>query len=74
MSVRKCWNGEVISMTADAWEETIKQLHNLEQQVEQLQQELEQERDYINALEAAGVDNWDGYSYAMSLLNGEEDY
>lgn len=72
MNVRKCWNGEVISMTADAWEETLKQIHDLEEQVEQLQRELSMEQDWGDALRAAGVDNWDGYSYAMSLLNGED--
>ena len=27
----------------------------------------------LQALEDAGVDNWDGYGYAMELLNGEEE-
>ena len=26
----------------------------------------------LAALEAAGVDNWDGYGYAMELLEGQE--
>lgn len=26
----------------------------------------------LRALEGAGVDNWEGYSYAMELLHGEE--
>ena len=26
----------------------------------------------LNALAAAGVDNWEGYDYAMELLNEEE--
>lgn len=25
----------------------------------------------LNALEAAGVDNWSGYDYAMGLMEGE---
>jgi hypothetical protein len=25
------------------------------------------------ALQAAGVDNWDGYDYAMEILNGDDD-
>ena len=29
-------------------------------------------RDKLYALETAGVDNWEGYSYAMEIL--EEDY
>lgn len=27
----------------------------------------------LNALESAGVDNWEGYDNAMSSLDGEED-
>lgn len=27
--------------------------------------------DRLYALEAAGVDNWSGYEYAMELLNGD---
>lgn len=27
----------------------------------------------LAALEAAGVDNWEGYSHAMAVLRGEED-
>jgi hypothetical protein len=27
----------------------------------------------LQALDNAGVDNWDGYSYAMELLDGEEE-
>lgn len=27
----------------------------------------------LNALENAGVDNWDGYDYAVELLEGTED-
>jgi hypothetical protein len=30
-------------------------------------------RDKLQALEAAGVDNWDGYDYAMEILNDEEE-
>lgn len=26
----------------------------------------------LQALQAAGVDNWEGYDYAMELLNAEE--
>lgn len=32
------------------------------------------ERDnWLNCLEAAGVDNWSGYDYAKEILNGSED-
>jgi hypothetical protein len=27
--------------------------------------------DWRNALEAAGVDNWDGYEYAKEILRGD---
>ena len=27
----------------------------------------------LDALEAAGVDNWSGYDYAMEILRGEHD-
>lgn len=30
---------------------------------------LEKLEDRLDALEAAGVDNWSGYDYAMELLN-----
>lgn len=26
----------------------------------------------LNALESAGVDNWEGYDHAMDILNGED--
>jgi hypothetical protein len=29
--------------------------------------------DKLHALEAAGVDNWDNYDHAMSILNGEDE-
>lgn len=35
--------------------------------------ELVEARDKLQALEAAGVDNWDGYDFAMELLNEEEE-
>ena len=27
---------------------------------------------FLNALRAAGVDNWDGYDYALEIYNEEE--
>jgi len=34
---------------------------------------LQQDSDFLNALQYAGVDNWDGYSMAWRYLeNGEE--
>lgn len=30
--------------------------------------------DFLTALEAAGVDNWEGYSAAYRILEGEEEW
>lgn len=35
-------------------------------------EKLKEKRDLLDALEAAGVDNWDGWDYAMEIL-GKED-
>jgi hypothetical protein len=35
--------------------------------------ELKRASKKLDALEAAGVDNWQGYSYAMEILEGEDD-
>ena len=35
--------------------------------------EIQEQLDKLNALEAAGVDNWEGYCYAMEILRGEAD-
>lgn len=35
--------------------------------------ELEEDSKFLAALRAAGVDNWDGYDNAMSMLRGETD-
>ena len=34
---------------------------------------LRQDSARLRALEAAGVDNWDGYDHAMQLLHESED-
>lgn len=34
--------------------------------------ELEEDSELLNALRAAGVDNWEGYSYAYELMGEEE--
>lgn len=31
------------------------------------------DRRFLNALYAAGVDNWEGYSIAKDMINGEEE-
>lgn len=36
-------------------------------------EELVEAKDTLNALICAGVDNWEGYGYAMSMLDEEED-
>ena len=35
--------------------------------------ELQKDRDMLCCLEAAGVDNWDGYCYALEMMEGEVD-
>lgn len=47
------------------------ELKYVEVEEERYQQLLDAER-FLDALRAAGVDNWDGYSYAHELLEGEE--
>jgi phage pi2 protein 07 len=36
-------------------------------------QELKRESDWLACLEAAGVDNWSGYDYAISLRDDDDD-
>lgn len=33
---------------------------------------LQEDSEKLNALEIAGVDNWEGYDYAMDILHGIE--
>lgn len=35
--------------------------------------QLQKESEFLDALEAAGVDNWEGYSIAIQIVNGELD-
>lgn len=35
--------------------------------------ELMEAETFLNALKAAGVDNWDGYSYAQDILHGDDE-
>lgn len=35
--------------------------------------ELVEHADFLNCLEAAGVDNWDGYSIAQEMFYNEDD-
>ncbi len=34
--------------------------------------QLIKDSEFLEALRAAGVDNWDGYSYAFEILNEQE--
>lgn len=36
--------------------------------------ELERAELKLNALEAGGVDNWEGYDFAMEAIRAEQDY
>ena len=33
---------------------------------------LKEDRRKLEALEGAGVDNWEGYDYAMEILHGDD--
>lgn len=35
--------------------------------------ELEEDRDLLYALQAAGVDNWSGYDFAIQIYHEEEE-
>lgn len=49
--IRRCWNNEIVSMTADAWEETLRQIKELEDRIEELEGQLQEATDYITELE-----------------------
>lgn len=49
-------------------EKAEEELAKLRAQVEDLKQDTAK----LSALESAGVDNWQGYDYAMAILRGEE--
>jgi hypothetical protein len=36
-------------------------------------QKLISDRDFLHALQSAGVDNWDGYDYAREILGDDGD-
>lgn len=36
-------------------------------------EKLEKDLEFLNALRACGVDNWDGYSDAVEMVYGEDD-
>lgn len=74
MSIHKSWNDEVVSMTAEAWNETLKNIKELEDRIEELEQILadyEEDVEFLEALRSAGVDNWDGYDVACEIYKGE---
>ena len=41
---------------------------------EKFYQELIERSTWLAALEAAGVDNWEGYDVAFQVLNGEDPF
>ena len=74
MSIRKSWNDEVVSMTAEAWNETLRNIKELEDRIEELEQILadhEEDVAFLDALRSAGVYNWDGYELACKIYKGE---
>ena len=48
---------------------TIEEIENIQTYLE----ELEDDRDLLYALQAAGVDNWYGYEETMKIYNEEEE-
>lgn len=48
---------------------TIEEMENIQTYLE----ELEEDRDLLYALQAAGVDNWYGYEEAMKIYREEEE-
>ena len=36
-------------------------------------EDLEDDREFLYSLQAAGVDNWNGYEFACRIYNGEEE-
>lgn len=53
---------DTVTMTRDAWNYVSAYIDKLEKDLE-----------FLNALKACGVDNWDGYSDAVEMVYGEED-
>lgn len=47
----------------------IEDRKKLEDKIKSMEERLE----WLDCLEAAGVDNWSGYSYAQDIRNGEEE-
>lgn len=50
---------------------TVEELENRIKELEDENAELKSDTRFLNALYAAGVDNWDGYDYAQELYQGE---
>lgn len=53
---------DTVTMTSDAWNDVSAYIDKLEKDLE-----------FLNALKACGVDNWDGYSDAVEMVYGEDD-
>lgn len=51
-----------VTVTRDAWNDMQSYI-----------QSLEKDQEFLNALMACGVDNWDGYSDAIEMVYGEDD-
>ncbi|UUG66716.1 hypothetical protein Seera_023 [Serratia phage Seera] len=53
---------DIVTMARDAWNDVSAYIDKLEKDLE-----------FLNALKACGVDNWDGYSDAVEMVYGEDD-
>ena len=62
-------------ITIESWDRKCQELNEALSKVAELKKrivELEEFERKLDALEAAGVDNWEGYDIAMDILSGSE--
>lgn len=52
---------DTVTITRDAWNDLQKYI-----------QALEKDQEFLHALQACGVDNWEGYSDAVDMLEEED--
>ena len=53
---------DTVTMTCDEWNDVNAYIAKLEKDLE-----------FLEALKACGVDNWDGYSDVVEMVYGEDD-
>ena len=63
-------------ISIDAWDRKCQALNEALSKVAKLKkriEELEEREQKLDALEVAGVDNWEGYDIAMDILSEEKE-